>query len=83
MSSFQGGVVTYHVFISLTAVSYDGLFWAGDAYLLGVQALAVLVITVWSMVSTFVLLFTIDLVRIVTIHTKATLCPIVLLYIVY
>ena len=66
MSSFQGGVVTYHVFISLTAVSYDGLFWAGDAYLLEVQALAVLVITVWSMVSTFVLLFTIDLVRIVT-----------------
>ena len=55
------------MFISLTAVSYDGLFWAGDAYLLGVQALAVLVITVWSMVSTFVLLFTIDLVRIVTI----------------
>ena len=54
------------MFISLTAVSYDGLFWAGDAYLLGVQALAVLVITVWSMASTFVLLFTIDLVRIVT-----------------
>ena len=39
------------------------MFWAGDAYLLGVQALAVLVITVWSMASTFVLLFTIDLVR--------------------
>ena len=54
------------IIISLTAASYDGLFWAGDAYLLGVQALAVLVITVWSMVSTFVLLFTIDLVRIVT-----------------
>ena len=52
--------------ISLFAVSYDGLFWAGEAYLLGVQALAVLVITVWSMVSTFVLLFTIDLVWIVT-----------------
>ena len=59
MSSSQGGVLTERsqMFISLTAVSYDGLFWAGDAYLLGVQALAVLVITVWSMVSTFVLLF--------------------------
>ena len=57
--------------------------WGGDTYLLGVQCLAVVVITVWSMASTFVLLFTIDLVRIVTIHTKATLCPIVLLYIVY
>ena len=51
------------IITSLTAASYDGLFWAGDAYLLGVQALAVLVITLWSMVSTFVLLFTIDLVR--------------------
>ena len=46
---------------------YDGIVWGGDTYLLGVQCLAVVVITVWSMASTFVLLFTIDLVRIVTI----------------
>ena len=45
---------------------YDGIVWGGDTYLLGVQCLAVVVITVWSMASTFVLLFTIDLVRIVT-----------------
>ena len=37
--------------------------WGGDTYLLGVQCLAVVVITLWSMASTFVLLFTIDLVR--------------------
>ena len=62
------------IFTSLTAASYDGLFWAGDAYLLGVQALAVLVITVWSMVSTFVLLFTIDLVRIATSDFAGAFC---------
>ena len=41
---------------------YDGIVWGGDTYLLGVQCLAVVVITLWSMASTFVLLFTIDLV---------------------
>ena len=41
---------------------YDGIIWHGDPYLLGIQTLATLVIIVWSMASTFFLLFTIDLI---------------------
>ena len=41
---------------------YDGLIWHGDPYLLGIQTLATLVIIVWSVASTFFLLFTIDLI---------------------
>ena len=41
---------------------YDGYIWRGDSYLLGIQCFACLVIIVWSMLSTFILLFCIDLI---------------------
>ena len=41
---------------------YDGIIWHWDTYLLGIQTLATVVIIIWSMASTFFLLFTIDLI---------------------
>ena len=38
---------------------YDGLLY-GDSYLLGVQALAALTFAVWAVISTFIILRTID-----------------------
>ena len=38
---------------------YDGLLY-GDSYLLGVQALAALAFAVWAVISTFIILRTID-----------------------
>ena len=41
---------------------YDGFIWNGETYLLGIQLLAATVVTIWSMTSTYVLLFLIDLI---------------------
>ena len=41
---------------------YNGIIWSGEWYLLAIQTLAVVVIIVWSLASTFFLLFCIDLI---------------------
>ena len=41
---------------------YDGYIWNGETYLLGIQCLAGIIIIIWSVVSTFILLFCIDLI---------------------
>ena len=43
-------------------VRYDGIIWSGEWYLLAIQSLATVIIIVWSMASTFFLLFCIDLI---------------------
>ena len=41
---------------------YDGFVWNGETYLLKIQLLSALLLTVWAMSSTYVLLFLIDLI---------------------
>ena len=43
-------------------IRYNGFIWSGEVYLLGIQTLATLVIIFWSMGSTYILLFLIDLI---------------------
>ncbi|XP_023336671.1 putative ammonium transporter 3 [Eurytemora carolleeae] len=48
--------------VSIGYSKYNGIIWHGETYLLGIQIFAVVVIFIWSSVSTYILLFLVDLV---------------------
>ncbi|XP_064609479.1 putative ammonium transporter 3 [Liolophura sinensis] len=55
------GLFTRRDTVDNTFSTRDGLLWGGGFYLLGVQIMAVVVITVWTLITSFILLKVIDL----------------------